>query len=93
MLSDSYLVSPIVYDPNGTFNSFEISSTTNQRIDHVFVTKQFKPARYGVLAEMYWSDKSGRPTHPRDFPAETTVLEGTPRLPSDHYPVVVALKY
>ncbi|MFT3753353.1 MAG: endonuclease/exonuclease/phosphatase family protein [Paludibacter sp.] len=93
MLSDSYLVSPIVYDPNGTFNSFEISNTTNQRIDHVFVSKQFKPARYGVLTELYWSDKSGRPSHPRDFPAETTVVEGTPRLPSDHYPVMVALKY
>lgn len=93
LLSDSYLLSPIVYDPNGTFNSFDISNTTNQRIDHVFVSKQFHPIRYGVLTEIYWSDKSNRPTHPRDFPSETTVVESIPRLPSDHYPVVVELSY
>ncbi len=93
LLSDSYLLSPIVYDPNGTFNSFDVSNSTNQRIDHVFVSKQFHPKRYGVLTEIYWSDKTGQPTHPHDFPSETTVVKGIPRLPSDHYPVVVELGY
>lgn len=93
LLSDSYLKAPIVFDPNGTFNGFEINNTTNQRIDHVFVTKKFKPIRYGVLTQIYWSDKSGKISHPSDFPAETTVEEGTPRLPSDHYPVLVVLQY
>ncbi len=92
-LSDSYTSSKIVHDPNGTFNSFDINNTTNQRIDHIFISKHFTALRYGILTDIYWSDKSGMTNHPRDFPAETTVCVGKPRMPSDHYPVVVELKY
>ncbi|MDD3079944.1 MAG: endonuclease/exonuclease/phosphatase family protein [Paludibacter sp.] len=93
LLKDSYVSAPIVHDLNGTFNSFDINNTTNQRIDHVFISDQFTPLRYGILTDIYWTDADGEPSHPRDFPAETTVITGTPRLPSDHYPVVVELKF
>lgn len=93
LLTDSYSTAPIVHDPNGTFNNFDINNTTNQRIDHVFISAQFTPLRYGILTDIYWTDIDGEPTHPSNFPAETTVKSGTPRLPSDHYPVVVELKF
>lgn len=93
VLSDSYLAAPIRYDANGTFNGFSITNTTNQRIDHVFITNHFTPLRYGVLTDIYWTNKDGAPQHPGAFPPEASVVEGTPRLPSDHYPVVVELEF
>lgn len=93
LLSDSYISAPIRHDMNGTFSGFKINNTTNQRIDHVFITEHFAPLRYGVLTDIYWTDKNGEPSHPGAFPPETSVIEGTPRLPSDHYPVVVELQY
>lgn len=91
LLSDSYLNSPIVYAPNGTFNSFKTSNVTDQRIDHIFISDHFSPTRYGILTEMYWSDKTGHRTCPEDLSNTTT--DGTPRFPSDHYPVIVELRY
>ncbi len=93
LFSDSYLTSPIVYATNGTFNGFIITNVTHQRIDHVFITKHFTPTRYGVLTDIYWTNSSGNPAHSGDFPTETEFVTGTPKLPSDHYPVVVGLKY
>jgi endonuclease/exonuclease/phosphatase family metal-dependent hydrolase len=93
LLYDSFLLAPIVYATNGTFNGFKAANTTRQRIDHVFITQHFLPSRYGVLTDMYWTDANGEPSHSGDFPAETEFIEGTLRLPSDHYPVVVELQY
>lgn len=93
LLSDSYQKASIVHDFNGTFNGFAISNTTNQRIDHVFISNQFTALRYGILTDLYWSDKTDSRVYPKDFPAETTVTSATPRLPSDHFPVLVELKY
>ena len=92
-LLDSYTAAKIIHDPNGTFNGFDINNTTNQRIDHVFISKHFTTLRYGVLTDIYWTDKSGIANHPRDFPDESTVCVGKPRMPSDHYPIVVVVKY
>ena len=93
LLSDSYLSAPVVYASNGTFNGFKATNVTNQRIDHVFITGHFKPTRYGVLTDIYWSDVEENPAHSGDFPIETVFVDGTVRLPSDHYPVVLGLKY
>lgn len=93
LLTDSYVSAPIVYDSNGTFSGFDTKNTTNQRIDHVFISKDFTAMRYGVLTDIYWTDKNGEVSHPGDFPKETKVRAGTPRLPSDHYPVVVEVEF
>jgi endonuclease/exonuclease/phosphatase family metal-dependent hydrolase len=92
-LSDSFLSAPIVHATNGTTNGFNINNTTRQRIDHVFITSHFTPLRYGVLTDNYWTDNNGTPVHSGDFPAEIEFGVATPRLPSDHYPVVVELEY
>lgn len=93
ILFDSFLLAPIKHTPNGTFNGWDIKNTTAQRIDHVFVTEHFNPTRYGVLTDVYWTDTNGTPIHSGDFPKETQFIQGTVRLVSDHYPVVVELQY
>lgn len=80
-LSDSYTQSPITHVTNGTYNGFDLSRNTNERIDYVFVTKHFIPTRYGILTDIYWTINS------------EDASKSTPRLPSDHYPVVVGVKY
>jgi len=93
ILEDCYNLSPIKLATNGSINLFELNIVTVQRIDHIFVTVDFTPVRYGILTDNYWTDANGTPSHPENFPAEVTVQQATPRLPSDHYPVVVGLRY
>jgi endonuclease/exonuclease/phosphatase family metal-dependent hydrolase len=93
ILTDSYTIAPIKLANNGTFNDFSIKNTTSQRIDHIFVTSNFTVTRYGVLTDIYWTNASGVPVQPANFPKEVSVQEATPRLPSDHYPIVAGLKY
>jgi len=90
---DSFLMAPIVYNPTGTINSFSVTNTTTQRIDHVFITQHFTPLRYGVLTDHYWNNATGNYLPPTNFPNDILVQEATTRLPSDHYPVMVELKY
>jgi len=92
-IKDSFLEAKIKHATNGTFNDFKIDNVTSQRIDHVFVTYQFKPERYGVFTDLYWTDMSGQPVQSANFPKEATVQKAKPRLPSDHYPIAVSLKY
>ncbi|RFZ82164.1 endonuclease/exonuclease/phosphatase family protein [Mucilaginibacter terrenus] len=70
VLKDSYVLSPVRLAPSNTFNSFDATTAGDKRIDHIFVTKQFKVLRYGILTNTYHG-----------------------RVPSDHYPVVVSVKY
>lgn len=88
LLDDCFEISPIVYASNGTFNAFDIQNTSKERIDHVFVTKHFSPTRYGILTDIYWHE-----TKPEETGNENRFLKQTPRLPSDHFPIVVQLKY
>ncbi|SOD18310.1 endonuclease/exonuclease/phosphatase family protein [Pedobacter xixiisoli] len=53
VLTDSFLLSPIKYTPNGTFNGFNITRSSEERIDHIFVTKQIKVERYGILTDCF----------------------------------------
>lgn len=52
-LRDCFDLSPIKMTHNGTFNSFNISSTTDRRIDHIFVTQNVDVKRYGILTDSY----------------------------------------
>lgn len=70
VLKDCYTLADHPYAPSGTFNDFNVRTNTPERIDHIFVTKQFKVERYGILTDSY-----------------------NGRTPSDHYPVMVELKY
>ena len=77
ILKDSYEIAQIRYATNGTFNNFNPQQKTDTRIDHVFVSKDFRVMRYGILTDQYWIQLASG-----SFEA---------RLPSDHYPVKVQL--
>jgi len=54
LLKDCYLLSPQKLATQGTFNSFNINTDSQyRRIDHIFVTKHFKPQHYGILTNTF----------------------------------------
>lgn len=50
---DAFTLAPIKMANNGTFNSFNITSKTDRRIDHIFVGQDFEVKRYGILTDTY----------------------------------------
>lgn len=91
ILKDAYEEAPIKYALNGTFNNFDPNSKRDDRIDHIFLTKDFKVERYGILTDTYRStvksdnaDKSSNPTKGSS--------QSEARLPSDHFPVMIKVK-
>ncbi|MDD6437963.1 MAG: endonuclease/exonuclease/phosphatase family protein [Prevotella sp.] len=75
LLKDSYANAKYRFAPRGTFNDFDPDSYTDSRIDHVFVSKQVKVMRYGILNDTDWRKGA-------DGKMVRHVL-------SDHYPVFV----
>jgi endonuclease/exonuclease/phosphatase family metal-dependent hydrolase len=53
LLKDSYVLSPVKLAPSNTFNEFNANTAGDKRIDHIFVTKDFKVKRYGILTNTY----------------------------------------
>jgi endonuclease/exonuclease/phosphatase family metal-dependent hydrolase len=53
MMKDAFTIAPIKLTPNGTFNSFDITTKTDRRIDHIFLTAAFEVKRYGILTDTY----------------------------------------
>lgn len=90
ILRDAYNLSPIKYAPTGTFNNFDIERHSSKRIDHIFVSG-FDVLRYGILTFHYWNDnvKHGEAETLSAAEAHNPSI----RLPSDHYPVQVILKF
>lgn len=95
MLQDSYETAGIRYATNGTFNSFDPNMKTNSRIDHIFLSKGFQAVRYGVLTDSYRaeSEKSAEEVKSSQFPKEVSLYQYESRMPSDHFPVQVEVKF
>jgi endonuclease/exonuclease/phosphatase family metal-dependent hydrolase len=91
---DAYEDAPIRYALNGTFNSFNVDAKTDSRIDHIFLSKDFRPMRYGVLTDVYWApgQQNGEGAEARDAPREIRLQAFRARLPSDHFPVLVEVE-
>ena len=52
ILNDSYRVSVLPpYGPVGTFNSFQFDAPMKNRIDYIFVSKEFTVLKYAVLTD------------------------------------------
>lgn len=95
LLKDAYETTAVRYALNGTFNAFKSNSMTDSRIDHIFLTKQFKVQKYGILTDSYRSkDADATRTDSGNFPKEVGLQKFTAREPSDHFPVmaVISLK-
>ena len=94
ILKDSYELSELRYASNGTFNSFRTDNKTESRIDHIFVGRQFSVLRYGILTDTYRSATADTSTQQTpNAPAEISLKKYTARTPSDHFPVMVQLRY
>ena len=79
VLQDSFDKAEFIYNSNGTFNNFNVDNWTNRRIDHIFLTNDFKVKKYGILTDTYQS-KTTKNDGEETYQART---------PSDHYPVMI----
>ena len=94
LLKDAYVLSPFKYALNGTFNNFNINAKTNSRIDHIFLTKNFKVNRYGILMDSYRAEAADKATvNSSNFPREVSLSKYEAKLPSDHFPVMTIINY
>ena len=71
------------------------NAKTDSRIDHIFLSKHFKPLRYGVLTDSYRAPvhRETGDTASGNFPKEVKFREFQARLPSDHFPVLVEVAF
>lgn len=95
VLKDSYECSRLRFAENGTFNDFDPALKTASRIDHVFVSPQFSVDRYGVLTNVYWTEdrQPSEEAKGNGSPDEISFRKHVLRVPSDHYPVFVKMRY
>ena len=95
ILSDSYTMADIRFAENGTFNAFKPQLKTTSRIDHIFVSPSMKVDAYGVLTDSYCTPDpdSDNTQKASDAPQEISFSTYTRRNPSDHYPVMVRIKW
>jgi endonuclease/exonuclease/phosphatase family metal-dependent hydrolase len=95
ILKDSYHAARIRFAENGTCHGFNSDSFTTSRIDHVFVSPNTQVDAYGVLTDSYWTPDSTsvETQNGNDMPKEVAFKRYIRRQPSDHYPVLVRLKY
>lgn len=79
LFQDSYDVAQTRFAPNGSMNHFKSDFYTDSRIDHVLLAPSFTVLDYALLTYVYWTEEeSGKYRL---------------RLPSDHYPVGVHVKF
>lgn len=93
-MTDSYKKAGFVYALNGTFNNYKTDGFTESRIDHIFVSDNIEVEKYGVLTDSYRtpsSDNTEYETH--DAPRELHLNAYKSRVPSDHYPVKIKVKF
>lgn len=94
LLRDSYEMAALRYAPNGTFNGFHPDRKTDSRIDHLFLTDNFKVLKYGILTDTYRSEvkESAEKQQNANFPKEVSLQKYEARLPSDHFPVMIVVE-
>ncbi len=52
-LTDAYEKAALHYGAKGTYNGFKPDSRSDSRIDHIFITDDFRVAKHGVLTDSY----------------------------------------
>lgn len=60
VLRDCYTNALQRMTPTGTWNDFMQDSRSNSRIDHIFVSSDFKVPHYAIFTNSYWLGKSRR---------------------------------
>lgn len=80
VLNDSYRLTDNKLANAATYNGFGKNLHQDDRIDHIFLTKQFKVLSYGILTDGYVDM-----TYKKD-------KDGIMRYPSDHFPVLIRME-
>jgi len=98
LLRDAYETTAIRYAENGTFNSFNPNSKTDSRIDHIFLTRQFRVEKYGILLDTYRgpvvsANGDQEKVAAVDAPKEISLTKYVARVPSDHFPVMAVISW
>lgn len=94
ILRDSYEDAPVKYALNGTFNAWNANLKSDSRIDHIFISPNFTAERYGILTDTYRLPKTVADSDPQAGQSpKTSPNDYEARLPSDHFPVKVILKF
>lgn len=88
-LKDSYELAKRKMVWNGSFNNFEPTEWSDNRIDHVFVTKGVAVSDYAVLTDTYRVPMPANDPRIRNFDATKGDINPNfeIKLPSDHYPI------
>lgn len=84
VLKDCFTCAGKRFAETGTFNSFNVSRWTENRIDHIFVSLPLCVTHYGILTDCYWTNDSTDASSPQ---------APTRRTPSDHYPVFARIAW
>lgn len=95
VLTDAYDKAVLKYGSGGTFNGFKVNARSESRIDHVFVTSNFRVLKHGVLTDTYQTSETDLEelVNSGAYPQEIILFQSKARLPSDHYPVLCVIEY
>ena len=91
---DCHDAAAVRFAPTGSMNYFKTDFKTDSRIDHVLVSDDFDVLDYTVLTYSYWSEEKPSAEALEAIKAgEEGVAVHRQRLPSDHYPIGIHLKF
>ena len=95
VLDDSFVKAADRYAPTGTVNGFDPNTLSSSRIDHIFVSPAVKVDNYAVLTETYrgpvrLGDQGEKNAN---FPEEISFQANIAKLPSDHFPVFLKVRF
>lgn len=93
-MADAFKKAEFVYALNGTFNSYKTDGYSESRIDHIFVSDGVTVEKYGVLTDTYRTPADKEDNYElKDFPEELKLKAFRSRVPSDHFPVEIKVKF
>ena len=87
---DSYETADVRFAETDSMNYFKVDFKTDRRIDHVFLSPDFKALDYKLMTYSYWVEVDPSEQAKADIAAgKEGVIVHEQRLPSDHYPIGV----
>lgn len=93
IITDSYDMASFRLAWMGTANNFDPNIVTENRLDYIFVSHSFVVQQYGVLTDTYREIITTREITLPNFPETIVFRDCVIRIPSDHYPVEVIIKF
>ena len=93
ILKDTFTSTRLRFVENCSWQGFNPFVTTDNRIDHIFVSPKFDVDSYGVLQNFYWTSEPDPNINYEGYYTPEGYQRSTLRLASDHYPVFARISY